>query len=454
MDAVYAHSLRNKPRDQWETLAAHSACVGALAAEFAAPLGWQDVLRLAGQLHDIGKLSREFQDYIAGERLSGGDHSSAGARIALDFYGQELGTLLATIISAHHAGLADGEELTRRMDAAARLVPTRWQEHTGALPEPKSLTPRVPLPQGGPKGFAHSLLVRMLFSCLVDADFIATERFYADATGDRMERGGHTDLPVLRDRLRASMAALGATRAHAPPSPLNALRADILDHAVARASLPPGLFSLTVPTGGGKTLASLSFALEHAVHHGLRRVIYVIPYAGAWIETTGSCRPSRTPPTSPPMRGRGSKPGQGWCEILLVVVAPHAGAWIETLMCWPASPLTPSRPPCGGVGRNSNTVSAARGSPEGGPTSRSGHCGYGRPYSCRHHPRMCRTKSTLSAPVAALLPRRRADLPPRPLAPLNLMTQYLSGSALRAGREPPCRIRDLSPPRLVVSQLV
>ncbi|MCK0206696.1 CRISPR-associated endonuclease Cas3'' [Starkeya koreensis] len=279
MAAVHAHSLAGRPRDEWETLAEHSAAVGALAASFAEPLGWAEVLRLAATLHDIGKASPEFQAYIAGERFSGGDHSSAGARIALDHYGKgpgrALGTLLAAIIAAHHAGLADGSDLNRRMEAAHHLVPADWQHHAGALPDAAALTPRAPPPAGGPKGFAWAFLLRMLFSCLVDADFIATEGFYARATGERIERGNHTDLVVLRDRLAAFMAE---KRASAPSTPLNALRAGILDHAMAKAALPPGLFSLTVPTGGGKTLASLSFALEHAVRHGLRRVILVIPY--------------------------------------------------------------------------------------------------------------------------------------------------------------------------------
>lgn len=272
---AYAHSLPNTPQDQWETLKDHCAAVGSLAAEFGEDLGWAEVLRLAGQLHDIGKLSPEFQDYIAARRPSGGDHSAAGGRIALDRYGSHLGKMLAAIIAAHHAGLADDEDLLRRMEAAKPRIPAGWQDHAGPLAEHTKLTPDRPLPTGGPKGFATSFLIRMLFSCLVDADFIATERFYAEATGMTVDRGGHADLSALRERLRVFMAE---KRAGAAPTPLNALRAGILDHALGKAALSPGLFSLTVPTGGGKTLASLSFALEHAVRHGLRRIIYVIPY--------------------------------------------------------------------------------------------------------------------------------------------------------------------------------
>ncbi|MGR7995099.1 hypothetical protein [Xanthobacter sp. ZOL 2024] len=170
--------------------------------------------------------------------------------------------------------LVGGIGVELRMEAARQRIPGGWQDHTGPLAARAQLAPDQPPPTGGPKGFAVSFLVRMLFSCLVDADFIATERFYARATGTPVARGGHRALSDLRDRLRTFMAE---TRAGAAPTPLNALRADILAHALDKAALSPGLFSLTVPTGGGKTLASLSFALEHAVRHGLKRIIYVFP---------------------------------------------------------------------------------------------------------------------------------------------------------------------------------
>jgi len=112
----------------------------------------------------------------------------------------------------------------------------------------------------------------MLFSCLVDADFLATEAFMS---GGAVKRGVDVDLATLQSRLTAELARLRET---ADPTPLNALRETIRDHVVAKAAEPPGFFTLTVPTGGGKTLASLSFALDHAMAHTKRRVIYVIPY--------------------------------------------------------------------------------------------------------------------------------------------------------------------------------
>jgi CRISPR-associated endonuclease/helicase Cas3 len=127
----------------------------------------------------------------------------------------------------------------------------------------------------------------MLFSCLVDADFLETEAFYARAKGEPVEHGGFAGISVLSHRLQRYMED---KRAASPESSINALRGRVLDRAVGKATLSPGLFTLTVPTGGGKTLASLSFALEHAVFHSMERVIYVIPYTSIIEQTAGIFR--------------------------------------------------------------------------------------------------------------------------------------------------------------------
>jgi CRISPR-associated endonuclease/helicase Cas3 len=130
----------------------------------------------------------------------------------------------------------------------------------------------------------HAFLVRMLFSCLVDADFLATEAFMSRGSIDRGVRIG---LDTLKTQLEAYMRSL---RQNAKPSELNAIRTEILEHVVARANEAPGFFTLTVPTGGGKTLASLSFALAHALRdreNPKRRVIYVIPFTSI-IEQTAA----------------------------------------------------------------------------------------------------------------------------------------------------------------------
>ena len=131
------------------------------------------------------------------------------------------------------------------------------EAQTGPLPRLSAL--RSPMPRAGSyPGFEVAFLIRMLFSCLVDAYSLETEPFYAEANGVPVEPGGHARLDPLRDRLRAHMAALREKAERAAPSQLNALRARVLDHAVGK--------------------AALSFALEHAARHHLRRIVYVIPF--------------------------------------------------------------------------------------------------------------------------------------------------------------------------------
>lgn len=244
-------------------------------------------------MHDIGKCSSEFLDYITtaagdGEAAParGPDHSTAGAKEAIRTYPGPLGRILAFIIAGHHAGLADGVDLEERL--GKDLPDYRgWEAHAGPLPATAALAPaRVPV-RSRDRGFSEAFLIRMLFSCLVDADFLETERFYAEAENRPVERGGYTPLATLRDRLRAHMAAKQAEARTGAPGPLNDLRAEILDAVIEKAALAPGLFTLTVPTGGGKTLASLSFALDHAERHGMRRVVYVIPFTSI-IEQTAA----------------------------------------------------------------------------------------------------------------------------------------------------------------------
>ncbi len=138
----------------------------------------------------------------------------------------------------------------------------------------------------------------MLFSALVDADRLDTETFYTRVDGRPLPpRGDWQSLEVLKCRLDYFMAEKAASVLQCPSIEgqrrVNAERAKILSAARAKASEPPGLFSLTVPTGGGKTLASLTFALDHAVKHGLDRVIYVIPFTSI-IEQTAASIPRGT----------------------------------------------------------------------------------------------------------------------------------------------------------------
>ncbi len=278
----FAHSLPGRPQAEWEDLGRHLNEVAEQAKRFASCFGWGEIAFLAGLLHDIGKNSTAFQHYLrqADETARGPDHSTAGAREAEKAYPGSLGRMLAYVVAGHHAGLSDFADLNRRLRDKTLDCYAGWEKYADSLADLTRLVPTRRLRSNTAAGFTHSVLIRMLFSCLVDADSICTERFVSQADGAPVDRGSFLLLDVLRDRLRCHMAGL-QDRAGA----VNVLRNEVLRHAVRQATRAPGLFTLTVPTGGGKTLASLSFALEHAVIHGLRRVVYVIPFTSV-IEQT------------------------------------------------------------------------------------------------------------------------------------------------------------------------
>lgn len=287
----YAHSVENQPESQWQTLSGHLSQVGEMAAGFAAVFGAEETARYTGQLHDLGKYTEAFD-----KRLHGGpsvDHATAGAKIAVERWGAA-GKLMAFCIAGHHAGLANGDgegdnrrTLKQRLElpfdskALHPLDPVWQQEIT--LP---AKLPAPPLKADAyHKWFSYAFFTRMLYSCLVDADFLDTEAFYAAVENKTIQRGGHPDLNALQQRFNVFIEAFRrpdkqapATEAEQRRAALNRLRSNILDHAVAQAGEALGLFTLTVPTGGGKTFTSMAFALEHAKRYGMRRVIYVIPF--------------------------------------------------------------------------------------------------------------------------------------------------------------------------------
>ncbi len=278
MKPFFAHSGSDKNKTDWQLLHEHLQSVGQLAAERAAPFGGQQLAQIAGLLHDIGKYTDEFQRRINGDLIRV-DHSTRGAMLAVERYGPVVGRLLAYGIAGHHAGLANGRDLGKRSTLEERLkgkdlpvLVEQWQEEI-SLPDKSQLKFPPVNPRKERVVFQQAFLARMLFSCLVDADFLDTEAFY-----NRIEHRSslRSHQPPALTELRAALDDyLAGFRAD---SSVNRIRADILAHVRQQAECPPGLFSLTVPTGGGKTLASLAFALDHAIRHGLRRIIYVIPF--------------------------------------------------------------------------------------------------------------------------------------------------------------------------------
>lgn len=280
----YAHSTERKDRADWQLLREHLMAVGERAAANAAFFGAQALAQPAGLLHDVGKYTERFQKRLEGE-LPRVDHATWGAWVALERYtGPQKGLahLIAYAVAGHHAGLANGHLGERRSSLLDRMTPDYLQSKLPPLlPDWEreiSLPAELALPSNFSSrrqrgAFQLSLLTRMIFSCLVDADFVDTDNFYRRTEGKppRKEDNG-ASLTALRERIDAHLAGFRAD------GEVNRTRRDVLAHVRHKATEKPGLFSLTVPTGGGKTLASLAFALDHAIAHGLRRVIYVIPF--------------------------------------------------------------------------------------------------------------------------------------------------------------------------------
>ena len=282
MPICYAHSAENRPESDWQTLKNHAENVAALAAQFAEPFGAAEIARYTALLHDLGKYSEPFQNRLRGGKRV--DHATAGAKEAIARW-KMTGKLMAYCIAGHHAGLANGSgEGNNRSTLKERLaadIPTLnpvWQAEI-PLPEKIAAPPLTPNPQY--PGFAQAFFTRMLYSCLVDADYLDTEAFYARLDGKTVARGGYPALDTLQQAFNQHLQNVRAgakENSEGGQAKLNRLRSDILDHAQQQAALPPGLFTLTVPTGGGKTYTSMAFALEHARQHGQRRIIYVIPF--------------------------------------------------------------------------------------------------------------------------------------------------------------------------------
>ncbi len=214
------------------------------------------------------------------------DHSTFGARYAARKIGKHKGQMLAYCIAGHHSGLPDGrssEEAHQRSSLQRRLDPVAYEIPQVTCPDLQIAAPALRLKSAsGRSGFEVAFFIRMIFSSLVDADRLATEYFCDSNQADRRA----FPRPTIGD-LRAKIETfLRKKQSSAAPTPVNRLRASVLAQCVDRSEMPPGFFSLHVPTGGGKTYSSLAFALHHACHHDMRRVIYAIPFTSI-IEQTG-----------------------------------------------------------------------------------------------------------------------------------------------------------------------
>lgn len=289
----YAHSFEGRPAEEWEPLEDHLDAVARLASQLAAAFGSAEVGYLAGLWHDLGKYHDVFQAHIRGD-FARFDHAVYGAQLAHSREGTNppLAHALAAIIAGHHAGLRDRLDLGQRLAEKGK----DWQDLLRAAPphfhqaELPPLPPFLRILPASPSGKAErekdlrrrfELWIRFLFSALVDADSLATEEVYEQ--GKRQGVLGKAPSPAdLRPRLDAFLEGKAAA---ARPSDVQRLRLEVLAACREKAAEAPGFFSLTVPTGGGKTFSSLAFALEHATRFGLRRVISVIPFTSILEQT-------------------------------------------------------------------------------------------------------------------------------------------------------------------------
>ena len=270
----YAHISDDKVRKQ--TVKEHLTGTARLSGLFAEAFRCGEWGYGCGILHDIGKYSQGFR-----KRLEGGsmiDHATAGAQEMMRLYARSnplAAYCTAYCISGHHSGLLDGGrtgdtagEATLQGRLKKQLEDYSPYKDEIALPD----FPGLPLRQIGRGGFSLSFFIRMLFSCLVDADYQDTEHFMLGHDGGR---GGHDDMDVLLSRLESH---IGPWLSNDDLATVNGRRTAILKACLQAGSKGQGLYQLTVPTGGGKTVSSLAFALRHAAEHGLSRIIYVIPY--------------------------------------------------------------------------------------------------------------------------------------------------------------------------------
>lgn len=277
----YAHSLPGRPKEKWQPLEKHLENVANLTAKFAKVFNGDSWAKLAAMNHDIGKGTLQWQAYLrhvnnvidefAEYYIGHVEHSIQGAEW-LHHHSNDAGKLLSYCVAGHHGGLPNWIEgastgLKTRLEAKYQEVklPLIKPEFEKGLPFEVNDSSRF--------GFQVQFFVRMIFSCLVDADYLDTE---AALDPKRTKwRSRYPSLEYLKNRFWKYLHKL---REDSSSTIVNNQREIVLQACLKAAERKPGLFSLTVPTGGGKTLSSMAFALEHASHFGKSRIIYIIPF--------------------------------------------------------------------------------------------------------------------------------------------------------------------------------
>ncbi|MDR0484163.1 MAG: CRISPR-associated helicase Cas3' [Alphaproteobacteria bacterium] len=283
MEMFYAHTRD----DEKQQLKEHLKNVAILAGNFASSFNAKEIAELVGWLHDLGKYSKDFQKRLAGSKQSV-NHSSAGGieitKLAQgDSIKQLIAELLAFCILGHHAGLPDKGPQATSSTLEDRLNPQTplptYESYKNEVNDEvhKLLTklnssfPKLHLDSLEEKDFVLSFFTRMLFSCLVDADFLDTESFMQKG---KVERENFASIENLFKKFNNYISEFAKTNTE-----INKKRTEILNECITKGkTLPKGFYTISVPTGGGKTISSMAFALNHAITHKQNRIIYTIPY--------------------------------------------------------------------------------------------------------------------------------------------------------------------------------
>jgi CRISPR-associated endonuclease/helicase Cas3 len=288
MDYI-AHIKKEDSGCQIQTIEEHINGTATFASTFASKFQNVEWGRLLGLWHDLGKFSNEFQEYIKinsgyedGVLLGKTDHTSAGAIFAKELLPQSWPPL-AYCIAGHHAGLHNWlPEIGISGDLYDRLKKQEFLDKIRTF-IPKEITKidhlNPPTGKPLPPKQIH-LWIRMLFSCLVDADYLDTERFMnPESFAKRGKYKTIKELKVLFDNYMEELAR------NAPETNVNFIRNNVLNQCIRSGEKDPGFFSITVPTGGGKTLSSMAWALEHAAKFNKSRIVFAIPYTSIITQT-------------------------------------------------------------------------------------------------------------------------------------------------------------------------
>ncbi|UED88648.1 CRISPR-associated helicase Cas3' [Streptomyces profundus] len=284
-EELYAHS-RCAGSGVRHGLAEHLRGTAALAGRFGGVFGAAELAEYLALVHDVGKGCCAWQNTLINhaepnDKPVGIPHKDAGAWLAQEYTSK----MLAAVVHGHHGGLsernrvaevvknvrsgtdADARNARESVDAVSAVVPEILPGQRLALPAWLGALP------ARERGLGKDLLIRMLFSCLVDADYLDTAAHF-DGTGTPRV-AGDADMAVLGARFETRRAEFLAGR---EPSRVDAIRSGVYEQALAAAEREPGLYVLHVPTGGGKTLASAGFALRHAARHRMGRIVFAVPF--------------------------------------------------------------------------------------------------------------------------------------------------------------------------------